>query len=107
MLYFIFSIRLPRKKIILTPSILLLTCNNSTRQRFFRERTKRFWVVSLLILENYVHMRKGPMHTSTPSSHCPRLITQSLVAKRFTIMGFQVEKSPAMMCWRASPTSQR
>ena len=31
----------------------------------------------------------------------------SLVARRPTIMGFQVEKSPAMMCLRASPTSQR
>ena len=31
----------------------------------------------------------------------------SLVARRLTIMGFQVEKSPARMCLRASPTSQR
>ena len=42
MLYFIFSIRLPRKKIILTPSILLLTCNNSTRQRFFKNGQRDF-----------------------------------------------------------------
>ena len=29
------------------------------------------------------------------------------VEMRFTIAGFQVEKSPAMMCLRASPTSHR
>lgn len=33
--------------------------------------------------------------------------SQSLVAKRLTITAFHEEKSPAMMCWRASPTSQR
>ena len=41
------------------------------------------------------------------SCYNSKFTTQSLVARRFTIMGFQVEKSPARMCLRASPTSQR
>ena len=37
----------------------------------------------------------------------PVQFSHNLVDTRFTIIGFHVEKSPAMMCLRASPTSHR
>ena len=39
--------------------------------------------------------------------HFPVQFFHNLVDTRFTIIGFHVEKSPAMMCLRASPTSHR
>ena len=41
------------------------------------------------------------------AQYVPYCLLHNLVDTRFTIMGFQVEKSPAMMCLRASVTSHR
>ena len=39
--------------------------------------------------------------------YLPVNLSHNLVDTRFTIIGFQVAKSPAMICLRASPASHR
>ena len=77
-------------------------------QKDFFENGQRDFVRSLYIFfKSYAYTEGADARID---SLCILLIyreSYNLVASRFTIMGFQVEKSPARMCLRASPTSQR
>ena len=81
--------------------------SNTTAMEIINAMAKTYVPKNFLMMYQSSRFKNLPLGSFIFLPYPPVHFSHNLVDTRFTIIGFQVAKSPAMICLRASPASHR